>query len=282
MELLGVMTTDRHPTDDDLVLHYYGELGGPAARSVEGHLRECAACREGFARLERVMHAVDALPQPEPGEAFEGDVWARLRPGLRTSGPSPFLTMRKKVTAPLFRWAFAGGVAALVTIAFLAGALWRQIALRPDLSRAEPTVAAGHAAETNALRERLLLAAVGEHLERTEMALIELLNARAAGSLDMIDISGDQVRAEELLAMNRLYRQTAAGVGDQLVASMLDELERILTEVAGGSPAMTPADFDSMRRRIDGQNILFKVQVISSELRARERDAQARRSRMTS
>jgi hypothetical protein len=187
--------------------------------------------------------------------------------------------MRKKVTVP---FSFAAGIAALVTIAFLAGALWRQIALRPQPSQPERTVAAGHAAETTALRERLLLAAVGEHLERTEVALIELLNARAAGSLALIDISGDQARAEELLAMNRLYRQTAAAIGDQAVASVLDEVERILTEVAGESPAMTTAEFDGMRRRIEGQNILFKVQVISSELRARERDALARRSRMSS
>jgi hypothetical protein len=157
--------------------------------------------------------------------------------------------------------------------------LWRQAALRPAPSGTDQTVAAGSAVETTALRERLLLAAVGEHLERTEMVLIELVNARGQGA---IDISAERLRAEELVAENRLYRQTAASVGDQAVAAILDELDRILTEVAGGPSALTAADLDSMRRRIEGQHILFKVQVISTELRARERDALARRSRMTS
>jgi anti-sigma factor RsiW len=285
----------RHATEDDLTLHYYGELTGRDAAELERHLADCAACRESYARLERVMHAIDALPDPELPPAYEREVWARLRPGLRAARDTRFPSSleasadrrslggggqpRPRWTGfawPFPHWALAGSLAALLVVAFVGGTLWRHGAIggAPD---ATATVAVEDSDRD--MRERLLLAAVGDHLERTELVLIELLNARADGGTN---ISGERARAEELVAANRLYRQTAADVGDQTVAALLDQVERILTEVAVGPSEPSAADLDSMRRRIEGQNILFNVQVISSELRERERVSRARRSRMIS
>lgn len=281
MSPLGHVT---HPHEDDLVLHYYGELRGPEAGSLERHLRECDSCRESFSRLEQVLRAVDEAPVPEPSTDFEAAVWTRLRPALRAVGRSkdrPLLKSRWFGAAGLQtgpRWVFAGGIAALVVIAFLTGALWRQTRLQPEPT-APPAVGPDSAGATADLRERLLLAVVGEHLERTELVLIELLNAPGTG---VVDISAEQERAQDLASENRLYRQTAQSVGHLPIVSLLDQLDLILTEVAGGPSAIPRADLDAMRRRIEGQNLLFKVQVVRSALGAQERDAQARQARMTS
>ncbi|MGH9312227.1 MAG: hypothetical protein ACRD1S_03410 [Vicinamibacterales bacterium] len=266
-----------HPHEDDLVLHYYGELRGPDAGTLERHLRECATCRESFSRLEQVLRAVDESPVPEPSAEFELSVWTRLRPGIRAIQPSRPSAFGIRHSALIPRWVFAGGIAALGVIAFLTGALWRQTRPQPDAT--VPSATATHAAGTAELRERLLLAVVGEHLERTELVLIELLNARGPG---MVAISAEQTRAQELALENRLYRQTAQSVGNLPVVSLLDQLDLILTEVAGGPSAIPAADLDAMRRRIEGQNLLFKVQVVRSALGAQERDAHARQARMTS
>jgi hypothetical protein len=292
-----------HPHEDELVLHYYGELLGPEAGNLERHLRECTQCRDSFARLERVLRTIEATPVPEPVDGFEADVWAHLRPGLRAVGPASRPVRNLTVwfgAAP--RWVLAGGVATLLAIAFLAGALWRETNRRPEATvaggpgtTAPGTTAPGTTAPgtqhplapgtghetpgTSALRQRLLLAAVGEHLERTELVLVELMNAHGRGP---VDISAEQLRAADLASENRLYRQTAESVGDQAVVSLLDQLDLILTELAGGPSALAQADLDSMRQRIERQDLLFKVQAVASDLRERQRADLARRMRATS
>jgi hypothetical protein len=267
-----------HPHEDDLVLHYYGELRGPEAGSLERHLRECDPCRESFSRLEQVLRAVDEAPVPEPSADFERAVWTRLRPGLRANQPARPSAFGIRPSAFIPRWAFAGGIAALVVIAFLTGALWRQTRPQPETT-ATPPVGTEAAGATADLRERLLLAVVGEHLERTELVLVELMNARGSG---LVDISAEQGRAQDLASENRLYRQTAQSVGHLPIVSLLDQLDLILTEVAGGPSEIPAADLDAMRRRIEGQNLLFKVQVVRSALGAQERDAMTRQVRIRS
>jgi hypothetical protein len=272
-----------HPHEDDLVLHYYGELRGPDAGSLERHLRECDACRASFSRLEQVLRAVEEAPVPEPSAEFESAVWTRLRPGLRANrlGRASAFGVRPSAFG-LPRWAFASGIAALVVIAFLTGALWRQT--RQETQQAAvveqpgPNQTGGGGAAAD-LRERLLLAVVGEHLERTELVLVELLNAQGTG---LVNISAEQERAQDLVSENRLYRQTAQSVGNLPIVSLLDQLDLILTEVAGGPSAIPAADLDAMRRRIEGQNLLFKVQVVRSALDAQERDAMTRQVRVSS
>jgi hypothetical protein len=77
---------------------------------------------------------------------------------------------------------------------------------------------------------------------------------------------------EDLVAANRLYRRTAVIAGDQGVADVLDELERVLIEIAGTSPEASTDDLDVMRRRIDTRGLLFKVRVMREQLQERAKE----------
>jgi hypothetical protein len=124
------------------------------------------------------------------------------------------------------------------------------------------------------VRERILIVAVGDHLDRSEMVLVELSNAVPNSSNgQLVDISSEQRRAEDLLDENRLYRQTALKNGDVPLASVLEELERVLLDVAHSPDKPTPAQFKKIRQRIESQGILFKVRVTGSEIRQREKSA---------
>ena len=57
------------------------------------------------------------------------------------------------------------------------------------------------------------------------------------------------------------------------IASVLDELERTLLEIVHRPATVTAADLNEMRRRIDSVALLFKVRVLSDELRQRELEA---------
>jgi hypothetical protein len=243
-----------HLNEGDFVLHYYGELSGTDEHRVSEHLAGCAECRQALTRLQRVLGAIDeSAVAPDLAANFERTVWARLEPGLRPNRRS-WLSWTFS-PAPL---ALAAAVLLLVAGSFYAGRL---------TSREEPTQPA---ASADQIRERLLLMALGEHLDRSEMVLVELASADAAGSLD---ITLERDRAEQLLAANRLYRRTAARTGDAALSDLLDELERFLIEVASGPEYLSTDRLDEWRQQIDAKGLLFRVRVVSSEVRERQKEA---------
>jgi len=111
------------------------------------------------------------------------------------------------------------------------------------------------------------------------MVLVEL--ASADDSSGSVDISLEQSRAEQLVSANRLYRQTALSTGDAAMASVLDELERVLVDVAASPSTVTQDDLDSVRRRIESKELIFKVRVVSSQVRDRQRAAAEQQTRST-
>jgi hypothetical protein len=247
----------QHLTDDDLILHYYGETSPGDERQTTGHLQQCGLCRTEYTRLQRVLASIDERSLAmEPGPAFERTVWARLEPALEPARRS-WVGWLLTSPAPL---GLAAAVVVLVVGAFFAGR-----ALSP--APAAPTAAAV-AAAADQIRERILLSDVGEHLDRSQMALVDLVSGDDNSTLD---IASERSRAEQLVADNRLYRQTAEETGDVLLSQLLDEIERVLTDVAAAPEAGSSRDLADVRRRIESRDLLFKVRVIASEIRERQK-----------
>ena len=238
----------KHLSEQDLVLHYYGE----GAAGAGEHLQTCDTCRASFDALTRVLRAMDGLDAPELAAGYEGRVWNRLAPELKNSqarwwrGFASWLTPRRLVAA--------SAIAALLVAAFLAGRISQQRQQVAGLS--------------GPVRERIMLVAVGEHLERSQMILVELVNNASTGT---VDISEEKQRARDLVSENRLYRQAALKSGDRRVSSVLDELERTLLEVAHSPSKLDSEEFEQIRRRIEAEGILFKIRVVGSNLRERDR-----------
>ena len=184
-------------------------------------------------------------------------MWARLVPELETRRTS--WLSRLFPAGP--KWAYAGGVAALLLAAFVAGRFSRSPAV--EAPGVVTTAAAGN------VSERILVVAVVDHLDRSQMMLVELLNAEP-GQLP-VDRGTEQSRARELVAENRLYRVSAAEAGDDAMSDVLDELERVLLEIANTPDDATAGDLEALRQRIDARGLLFKVRVVHSEMRERER-----------
>ena len=122
---------------------------------------------------------------------------------------------------------------------------------------------------------RILLTSVADHLDRSDRILTDIMNAPRG------DISIEQRWADDLLDASRLYRQDAIAAGEDSVASVLDELERSLIEIVHSPSRISAADLEQIRRRIDAASLLFKVRVMSDELRQREQ-APASRTLKTS
>lgn len=234
----------QHLEEEDLILHFYGETGSPA----EPHLSDCAECRGRYQALVRVLNSVDLEDVPHRPSEYEDQVWNRLEPKLggRNRWSSWF--------APR-RWVPALAAVAVLVIAFLAG--------RYSPRTGEPQVAG----EASAVRERVLLVAVGDHLERSKMLLVELANADPSQKLAIVD---EREIAQDLVHTNRLYRQTAVSAGDERVVSLLDQLERVLVEIAHSPDELAPAQLESLRDQIRDEHLIFKMRVAGSKLAQEE------------
>jgi hypothetical protein len=242
-----------HLSEEQLVLHYYGEEGETLA--VEQHLEACDECRDLYGSLLRVLNVVDSLPIPERGADYGGQVWQRIERQIPARRRFWWLAMPSPV-----RWAAAGAAfAGLLTMAFFAGRFY------PQETLSGPTqMAVGVDSKTG---ERIMLVAVGDYLERSQMVLFELLNASPKGAMD---ISAEQERAGDLVSESRLYRQTALHTGDTAVANVLDDLSRVLLEIAHAPSRMTPEDLQNLRQRLEAEGILFKIRVLGSTVRNQE------------
>jgi len=245
-------------------MYHYADAGGPPRRDLAEHLATCESCRSHYQRLEWVLKAADEVEPPELSEGFEAEVWRRLVPHLEAATPEPFWQRffgglrAGRFLAPA---AAAVAVALLIVGAFFAGRFWPGGRIRQQV-QVQPVSAES--------RDRILLVAVGDHLERSQMVLVELVNTRANRT---VDISAERERAEDLVAANRLYRLTAARAGETGVASLLDELERTLIEIAHSPAKLSSPEFEDLRRRVEAQGILFKVRVVDSQVHERERKA---------
>jgi len=237
-----------HLTEDDLVLHYYGEHDDVVR--VAAHLESCPSCRAADEAVRADLAAIE-LDSPVRDADYGRRVWERLAPRLNESAPAAVKIGRHFGAV---RVATYLAMAASLVLAFLLG--------RHMPSQEDP-------AQTALARQRILETAVGDHLDRSQVLLLELAHA------DSSDPAAFAARAADLVAANRLYRQTALRAGDAGVAHLLDELERVLVEVAN-TPGLTADDIRELNERIEKRGLLFKVRVVGSRLRERGAEPSAK------
>jgi len=223
-----------HLNDEQLTDAYYDRFDTPE------HLKLCDECRSRFDHLREVLDAFNELPIPRRDLSHGSEMWTRVMAKLPPDkAPRRWLRW----------WTLTPALAALLAIAFIGGRLTERG------NRPAPQTAG--ISET--ARERVLLMSLSDHLEQSQIVLANVANA-APGSADLAE---ERDRAHELLGANRLLRQTATRLGDAADAALLEELERVLLDVANGP------DLEHTRRQIEQEGLLFRVRVTSISSRER-------------
>lgn len=246
-----------HLSHDEFVLTYYGEPGLGDDRRA--HLDACDSCRGELTALAAVLDRVTPVEVPEPEDGYEARVWDRLQWRLRGE--------KKKQRRPLVAWI---AVAATIAVAFFAGMLWKSN--HRDIETPTPQVAQkstpAETSKPSAEPNRILLVVVGEHIDQSERVLVELTNLTPTGNTD---ISGTRDRAQELLASNRLYRTTATTRGEEDVATLLDELEPVLLQLAHAPSEVSAEELRSMQKRVESKGLVFKMRVVRADVNRESR-----------
>jgi len=255
-----------HYSEDDLTLYYYGEApsaGFGAARrkaDIERHLQQCSDCARLYREIAGTLAMVVAEEAPERGERYGLEVWQRIRHQLpEAEAKFGWFTGFTKVAG------LAALAAVLVIAAFIAGRFSTNPSNPENVANLANPANPANPANLAHPGVRLLVSDVADHLERSERMLTDIMNTSNPG-----DISMEQGWAEDLLSTSRLYRQDAVEAGEQSIATILDDLERNLLEIVHSPSKISAANLEQLRRRIDAAALLFKVRVMSEQLRDRE------------
>jgi hypothetical protein len=241
-----------HPSEEDLILHFYAESVHPAA--IHAHLALCSSCQTEYEAIARTLTLVATPPTPDRGDLYGLEVWQRIRPLLPARDPwSRFLRVRWSTLT------MGAAVAVLAIAAFIAGRYWP--------TKEQPASAPMQAATSGLGSDaRARTVAIIDHLERSERVLLDLTNADGPD----VDVSEEQAWAADLVDANRLYREAATQAGETTTALVLDDLERSLLDIVHAPSTLTPTELEDVRARLDAAALLFKVRVLSNELRERE------------
>ncbi len=236
-----------HLSEEELIEHYYGE--GAAQANTARHLKACAKCAADYSALERDLGGVKPLAIPPRSESYGDDVWQSIRSSLQVYEGRKRSWLRPVLWKPLL---FATTCGLLMVGAFLAGRMWQR--------KQTPTVAV---ASDPQARQRVVIWVLGDHLDRSERLLIALNHADGKDAAASLPI---QTEARELLAANRLVRQSAKQTGDPGLDAALDRLERLLVEISNQPDGLTEADLNRLRQEMNTDGLLFDVRVLRSRV----------------
>jgi hypothetical protein len=201
----------RHYTEDDLVLHHYGE--SRRRDRLDRHLETCPACAAMFREIACTLASVGDAGVPERDDRYGLEVWQRIRHDLPPQ------------EAPWWRQPGLAGVVVLVIVAaFMAGRFCTRSTAAPS-----GTVRSGDAGADAG--ERVRLAAISDHLEQSERVLLDIINANGQS----VDVSEQQAWAADLIDSGRLYRHAAERAGDGTAAGLLDESTKFILRVLPSS-----------------------------------------------
>jgi hypothetical protein len=232
----------KHLSEEELIELYYSE----ASHAASAHLEACQECTAQYMELKQRLDVIFPAEEPQLPPQYGERVWETLKPRLIPYGKQ----------APGWRgWLHWRAVtltvsgAMLLAAAFLGGREWeRHTADKDNIAvNADPVAA-----------RRTVLVVLTDHLDRTERLLVTLEHADSSDPAENAQL---QSEARELLASNRLYRMTASGAGDPMLANALDQLGGVLAEVAN-DPSLKAQDLKRVRQEMNTQGILFEIRVL--------------------
>lgn len=257
----------------------YHELNSRQQKSFDRHLASCKTCASEYQQLSWTLKVMDRREMPVIKPDYWQDYWARLSERLPEKSPRVFWPDWRSwfPTIPLTgRPALIPLVAALLLVAtgiFIGRTTLLQ---RPELGvPVQATVFdPSLIAEFNEL--------ASSYLERSKMMLMGLDNFDPR--LDdpaALNISRHRDLSQELLLQGRMLRDHQVAVADPRLQILIDEIERVLLQVANSGEQDPMWTVRMAQEGIDKNSILLRITLIEiepTEVPATEEEAQVKTS----
>lgn len=235
-------------SEEALLLFHYGELSPAEMQAYRESLANDAGLAQRYAELVEFLSEIeDPHSDSRPDDFYS----RRMRERVLRELPARPRTLK---------WQWLGGGIAAAAVMALAMVLAFQLG-RGSVGPASDATLQADGASTE-LQARLLNASLVQHLESSSRFLRQVDNASVA----TVDIESERRWAATLLVANRLYRFAAEQAGQHRVATVLQDMEPILIEMANGEGELSDAEFARLRERIQSRDLLFKVDVTGNAL----------------
>jgi hypothetical protein len=106
---------------------------------------------------------------------------------------------------------------------------------------------------------------VAQHLERAELLLLSLKNARQAETERTVNVAYEKGLSRRLLARNVFLRREAESKSNLPLEELLDGIEPVLVEVANLPEQASFSDVLSIRERIRRKGLVALLQTHTNE-----------------
>lgn len=257
----------------------YHELRPGQQKLFDKHLAGCQTCSAEYQQLSWTLKVMDQHEQPEIQPEFWSDYWARLSQRLPERPRRTFWPDWRSWFPPMElpgRPALIPIIAALLLVA--TGIFIGRTTLLQPPGQGAPVQATVF--DPSVIAEFNQLAS--SYLERSKMVLMGLDNFNPR--LDdpaALNISSHRHLSQELLLQGRILRNHQVASTDPRLQILIDEIERVLLQVAnsgGDDPMWT---IRMAQEGIDKNSILLRITLVEiepSEIPAEEEDQQVKTS----
>lgn len=243
-----------------MVAALYQELSTQRQMAFNAHLASCSQCATEYQEMSWTLGVMDQREAPAPDAAYWKGYWNQLSDRLEPEGRRTVLPAWRNWFPPLIhpvRPAWISVAAAVLLVA--TGIYIGQSGFfgRPETGAAMQATVFDPAlvAEFNEL--------AASYLERSKMVLMGLDNFNPR--LDdpaTLNITHQRSLSEELLLQGRLLRSHQVAAADPRLQILIDEIERVLLQVAnsrGEDPMWTVR---LVQEGIDNNSILLRITLV--------------------
>lgn len=243
-----------------------GELPDANRKEVDEHLHVCQRCRSDVSMLREFVEATVAQAHQPSDERtleywndFATAVEQRIAATERRGAKSPLTLLEEIVSFVTLRWrsmlAYSGAVAAIV----LAIVVWR---LTPSSTPqhtervVEPSPQQSIPIETTSHDQQ-----INDYFRKSRMLLVGISNMDVS-ERDPIDLSTERQVSRQLISEARSLRQRPIDVRS---AQLINDLEKILIELANTDEREDIPNVEIIRSGIRHENLLFKIRMAEAQ-----------------
>lgn len=245
----------RHGRIRKLLYDYlHGGLPPTEQERVRQHVASCAHCESELQLLRQVTATLPILVEAdkERSEAFWATFPSRVEQRIRTA-PAPRNTLWKAlesalVARPRLAFSMAGGLALLCAAVFTWNLFSTRLADTRDNVAHMPVEPAQQTATS---------AELAQYLRRSKVLLVGIANMKQEEGRP-VDLGIERRTSRELVQEARLLRQQPL---DEYSAHLVDNLQRILIELANIEEQTDLHDVEILRGGIRKENLLFRIRM---------------------
>ncbi len=258
-------------TNEDLTLFYYDEMPTQQRQALTDQMANNETLRLEYARLTEWLDSSVAIELPPPSEQLNQRIMAGIYQQVAQDKQNQTTNINNKPHRFGFlsngSWGrFAGTALPLIMVVFGTFYLGR---LSVDVE--QPTAALLPSSELNqnvknnvtSPGRRVLLSNLRSHLQSTDRLFTQVSNSGAGMAAQ---IEGRHQAINDMLALNRIYRRMFEANGEQQLAEVLQQMEQVLISLKHTSASKDNQEWDSLRNRIDSNDLLFRVRVTNRSL----------------